>query len=558
MSPRSQDSSCRRRRPGPVRAAAGLGRCGRAGDTGAAWPSRCRRMAAGLSGDQRQIADYWKRCSSVGRTISSVLLGTSILDQTTAPLSHACSAYDDAAGSLEELAHSNAFVVSLDDHREWYRSTICSVISSVRTSTWPPGAAPRLLAAGSGLVRAPAIAWRCVRLRAGGRRSRSRRPNRASSRDDLPAAGRSRASGSGSTAAPRRRRADPRLSIAAASVFGYPRRCCPGKAVLGRGRARPLASQPPTALRFARRSPVWKCHGSDGIPRMLRTPRSDTRMRRRWAPSVRSAPVAPWVGVPSPGPTAGGNRRAPEVTSAFKGPTRSPTLGSRARLSGLRGRRTGDRRDARRSAVEADWLAAQQHLHETIYGGIAPRQGARHNNAAIQTEAARQLETSGGSARCSARPMADADLALRCADISLDLAKWPAPSNTRRSPATHYRIPMPERFRPGSSASKRGQAGQDYGSHLRSSGSSLSCGRISRSKRSPIAPPRTPHGQDTCPSIYVNGVTGRSDAVEVIEQAGLESIEVEVTIPGPDRDSRRDAGSPWANGSGGAVGFVRG
>ena len=53
--------------------------------------------------------------------LKEFLLGTSILDRLTAPLCDAVLGTDDAAGSLDALARSNAFVVALDDHREWYR-----------------------------------------------------------------------------------------------------------------------------------------------------------------------------------------------------------------------------------------------------------------------------------------------------------------------------------------------------------------------------------------------------------------------------------------------------
>ncbi len=80
-------------------------------------------MAAGLSGDQQQIADYLLEevLERQPDHLKRFLLGTSILDQMTAPLCDAVLGIHDAAGSLEALAHSNAFVVSLDDHREWYR-----------------------------------------------------------------------------------------------------------------------------------------------------------------------------------------------------------------------------------------------------------------------------------------------------------------------------------------------------------------------------------------------------------------------------------------------------
>ena len=79
--------------------------------------------AAGLSGNQQQIADYLLEevLESQPDHLAKFLLGTSILDRMTAPLCNAVLGVDDAADSLEALSRSNALVVALDSHREWYR-----------------------------------------------------------------------------------------------------------------------------------------------------------------------------------------------------------------------------------------------------------------------------------------------------------------------------------------------------------------------------------------------------------------------------------------------------
>ena len=79
--------------------------------------------AAGLSGNQQQIADYLLEevLESQPAHLATFLLGTSILDRMTAPLCNAVLGVDDAADSLEALSRSNALVVPLDSHREWYR-----------------------------------------------------------------------------------------------------------------------------------------------------------------------------------------------------------------------------------------------------------------------------------------------------------------------------------------------------------------------------------------------------------------------------------------------------
>ncbi len=80
-------------------------------------------MAAGLSGDQTEIADFLVEevLDREPDHLRSFLLGTSILERMSAPLCNAVLGTSDAAASLDALARSNAFVVALDVHREWYR-----------------------------------------------------------------------------------------------------------------------------------------------------------------------------------------------------------------------------------------------------------------------------------------------------------------------------------------------------------------------------------------------------------------------------------------------------
>jgi LuxR family maltose regulon positive regulatory protein len=78
---------------------------------------------ASFHGDNRHVADYLgaevlARQPDVVRTF---LLRTSILERLSGPL---CDAVLETAGSadlLRELERSNQFLMSLDDHREWYR-----------------------------------------------------------------------------------------------------------------------------------------------------------------------------------------------------------------------------------------------------------------------------------------------------------------------------------------------------------------------------------------------------------------------------------------------------
>ena len=80
-------------------------------------------VAAGITGEQRQIADYLLEVVLANETEerSRFLLATSVLSRMTAPL---CDAVLDRTGSnevLRELEQSNSFVIPLDGHRGWYR-----------------------------------------------------------------------------------------------------------------------------------------------------------------------------------------------------------------------------------------------------------------------------------------------------------------------------------------------------------------------------------------------------------------------------------------------------
>jgi ATP/maltotriose-dependent transcriptional regulator MalT len=79
--------------------------------------------AASLSGDQEHVADYLLEEVLKNQTdqLTMFLLGTSILDPMNAPLCNPVLQVENSADSLEALARSNAFVIPLDDRREWYR-----------------------------------------------------------------------------------------------------------------------------------------------------------------------------------------------------------------------------------------------------------------------------------------------------------------------------------------------------------------------------------------------------------------------------------------------------
>ncbi len=138
--------------------------------------------AAGQSGNQEQIADYLVEevLKRQPEPLKRFLLGTSILERMTAPLCDVVLGTDDAAISLEALARSNAFVVPLDDHREWYRyHHLFSDILRAELEWRHPELLRVYLRRAAGWVRGARNPGRGVRIRTWQRRSRSGRPNRA-------------------------------------------------------------------------------------------------------------------------------------------------------------------------------------------------------------------------------------------------------------------------------------------------------------------------------------------------------------------------------------------
>jgi LuxR family maltose regulon positive regulatory protein len=78
---------------------------------------------ASFHGDNRHVADYLAAevLERQSEEIRTFLLRTSILDRLSGPLCDAVLEAEGSARLLGELERSNLFLVSLDDHREWYR-----------------------------------------------------------------------------------------------------------------------------------------------------------------------------------------------------------------------------------------------------------------------------------------------------------------------------------------------------------------------------------------------------------------------------------------------------
>jgi LuxR family transcriptional regulator, maltose regulon positive regulatory protein len=504
--------------------------------------------AAGLSGDQAQLADYLLE-EVLGRApehLRGFLLATSILERMTASLCDAVLATTDAAASLEALSRSNAFVVALDDKREWYRyhhlfrellraelrrrhPELVAVYEG-RAASWceehgTPGEAFLYAYESGDLARAGRVAL--------------------AHRDEFAMRGQSdtvrlwlaRCSDEEIDS-------DPRLALAAAWVSFYggePVRARRFMAAAGRGRLDEASADGASSLRSSLAS-VRTLVAPDGIPQMLRDAElvyaSEKQAGTRWLASGCRAMGVAYVLLGRP-------REAISVLREGLALLRDHRELAHVRVACLgylafAAAELGHRRDLQRWAVDATWLVEEAHLHEAAGSAVAYTAGAlAHQQRGDHTEAVRQLERVRRlRPRLRAAAGVDADLALRCADISLDLGDPTGALEFAQVAADRlqgYPEPgtLPERLR---RLEERIRRGEDYGltaaelrvlsflpTHL-----SLQeiAGQLYLSR---------PTVKTHVSSIYDKlGVPGRSKAVELIERLGLGSTAAMVTVPHPD------------------------
>ncbi len=528
--------------------------------------------AAGLSGDQQHIAEYLLEevLERQPEHLKRFLLGTSILDHMTAPLCDAVLGTRDAAGSLEELARCNAFVVSLDDRRQWYRyhhlfgdllraefnrrDPELLHVYLVRAARWCerhglPGEAFAYVYQAGDLAQAGRIALASQDEFASRGQIETLRLWLERCTDEEIAS-------------------DPQLAIAAAWTFGFLGDAARAREFLVAAERSSLGGEPAdraSSLRSAVAS-LRSAIAPDGIPQMLRDAELGYAYEKR---KGNECPLSSRCAMGAAYLLLGRQQEAIYVLRESLALARDRPDLAHMRVFALgylvfAASELGNRRDVQRWAVQASWLVAQQHLHDTTYGAIAHTAGAlAHNQRGDQTEAARQLENVRRlRPLLRAGPWLDADLALRCADVSLDLGDGEGALELAQVAGDALQgYPdagtLPARLQ---RLEARIRRGQNYGltpaelrlvAFLRTH---LSLQEIA--DRLQLA--RTTVKTHVA-SIYDKlGVTGRSDAVEVIEQAGLESTEAKVTIPDPDLDWRRDGESPLAEGSGGALGSSEG
>ena len=382
--------------------------------------------AAALSGDQQDIADYLLEevLKSQPEELATFLLATSILERMTAPLCNAVLLIDNAADSLEALVRSNAFVIPLDDGREWFRyhHLFGDLLRAELKRRHPQ------------LVRDYLV-------RAAGWCEVHGRPDEAFAyaheSGDLAQAGRiALANRAGFTQRGQSQTlqlwldrctddqiaSDPQLAIAALWALGYQGDEARARRYIAAAEQGPLdlesadgSSSLRSALAYARTAVA-----PDGITQMLRDAEyvyASETVGTRWHLGGARVIGMAYVLMGRP------QEAMMPLREALTG--EQPRAGRVLPLAylALAARDQGNRRDAHRWAAQAAQVVAEEHLEETMFNAVACTAAAftsldrgDHTSAESRLEEVRLLRP-----LISASRWLDADLALRCADVSFDL-----------------------------------------------------------------------------------------------------------------------------------------
>jgi len=504
--------------------------------------------AAEFTGGHRHIADYLLEevLKSQPDELATFLLGTSVLERMSAPLCNAVLRVDNAAESLEALVRSNAFVVPLDDRREWYRyhHLFGDLLRTELARRDPEQLRLYLVRAASWCEvygnpdEAFHYALGCGDLAQAGRIA-------LANRDTFTQRGQSETVRLWfDRCTDEEIASDPQLSIAAAWGFGYQGDEARAKRFIAAAERGPLdvgAANGATSLRSALAT-LRAAIAPDGIPQMVADAElvyaAEKRAGTRWYLSGARSLGTAYLLLGRPQDAIGPLREVVASQEPAVAPWRIMALAYLAFAAW----ELGNRRDANRWAAQAAMAIAEEQLEGTLFSAIASTAEAvaqvqRGDHAA----AARRLEDVRGlRPLLRAARWLDADLALRCADVSLDLGDRPgAVEFAQIADDALQAYPdaglLPVRLQ---RLEERIRLGRDYeltAAELRLIHflpTHLSLQEIA--DRLHLSRPTV---KTHVASIYTKlGVQGRSQAVEVIEQLGLGSIESAAALPDPVRD----------------------
>ena len=506
--------------------------------------------AAGLTGTQQQIADYLVEevIERQSDNLKMFLLGTSILDRMTPPLCDAVLGTHDAADSLEALARSNAFVVPLDDRGEWFRyHHLFSDLLRVELTRRNPELLPVYLeraAAWCELHGSPEEAFAYAH-ESGGLAQAGRIA--LGHWDELTGRGRIETLQLWlDRCTDEEIESDAQLSIAAAWVAALLGDPVGARRFISAAERKPLdiaSADGATSLRSAL-ALVRTVVAPDGISGILRDAEfaytAEKQAGTRWLlGACRALGTAnALMGRPQEAIDVFGEALALSSHRPELAHVRLFCLGYMA----FAAMEMGDRRNTQRWAVEALQLVEEARLAEVAQSTIAYAAGAlAHQQRGDHTGAARQLENVRRlRPLLHGVPWLEADCALRCADISLNLGDLAGGLEFARVAGDALQgYPdagtLPARLQRFKERLRRGKDYELTPAELRLIGflpTHLSLQEVA--DRLHLSRPTV---KTQVASIYQKlGVKNRSEAVETVEQSGLGTIDGRPTIPDPGSD----------------------
>ena len=503
--------------------------------------------AAALSGDQQDIADYLLEevLESQPEELTTFLLATSILERMTAPLCNAVLLVDDAADSLEALVRSNAFVSSLDDRREWFRyhHLFGDLLRAELKRRHPELLRAYLVRAASWceVYGSPDEAF--IYAHESGDLAQAGRIALAN-RDVFTQRGQSETVRLWfDRCTDEEIASDPQLAIAAAWAYGYQGDEARARRFIASAEHGPLDVASADGSNSLRSSLAClrAAVAPDGIPQMLSDAElvvaAEKNARTRWYFAGLRALGTAYVLLGRPQEAID---PLLEVVSSHQRevvPLRVMSLGYLV----FAARELGNRRDAHRWAAQAAIAVEEERLEGTVFSAIALTADALtqaergdHTTAAHRLDEVRPLRP-----LLRAAHWLDADLALHCAHVSLDLGDRPGAVEFAQAAADAlHGYPdagaLPARLL---QLEERIRLGRDYeltGAELRLL--HFLPTHLSLQEIADQLYLSRPTVKTHVASIYRKlGVDGRSQAVELIDQLGLGSTKS--TVVDAERDT---------------------